>query len=251
MKKIIYLSILLFTVLCSSCEYDNYEAPSLLLKGKLVYNSESFQFDGNPDRGLLRVFQSGFGKVDVGTNIRVNESGEFQQLLFAGNYTLTPNNNQYPFEFKEFASRGAGLGYDSLKIDLKSNLEKNIEVLPYYTIKNLTTTLVNGNIVMKFDVAKTTGTTKPAPKVIRARCYVATAAAVNSKTSCTAVKTVDITDQGNVEITVSLATGNGSYRKTYINNFRTYAFCRVAIELQNIPNYYLFSETQKIVDLPL
>ncbi|MGQ8334948.1 DUF3823 domain-containing protein [Sunxiuqinia sp. A32] len=250
MKRIIYLSFIILAIISSSCEYDNYDSPSLLLSGNLTYNGQNFLFDGNPDRGLLSVFQKGFGKVDIGTAIKVCEDGSFQQLLFSGEYWLTPNNNQYPFEFSEFDSYGAGLGYDSLYVNLKSDFEKNIEVVPYYTINNFSTSVEGGNIVLKFDVANNTGTVKPAPRVVKARCYVGTSAIVNSKTSCTKSMDVNISDQGSVEITVSISEGNDSYRRMYVNNFRDYAFCRVAIELENIPNYYLFSDTKKVEGLP-
>ncbi len=42
-----------------------------------------------------------------------------------------------------------------------------------------------------------------------------------------------------------------TYQNGYVNNFRDYAFCRVAIELENIPNYYLFTEVKKIEGLPV
>lgn len=246
MKTIYLIPILLLALICSSCEYDNYDAPSLLLKGQLKYKEDTFQFDGNVERGLLKIFQSGFGKVDVGTLIRVNQDGSFQQLLFGGEYWLTPNNSQYPFEFKDFKSLGVGLGYDSIHIQLSGDLEKNLEVIPYYTLENFST-LVNGDhVVLKFSVVKTGETAKQAPKVIKARAYLGTSAIVNSRTACIAETQVEIDNIGSVEISVPIA----SYRNAYVNNFRDYAFCRVAIELENIPNYYLFSQVVKQEDIP-
>jgi hypothetical protein len=250
MNKIILLSLMLFTILCSSCEYDNYDAPALTLYGQLTYNGNHFLSDGNPDKGLLKVIQKGFGKQDGGTALRVDETGKFQQLLFSGEYWLTLDNNQYPFELKDIKSLGSGLGYDSIYIQLSSDLKRDFEVTPYYTVDNFTTSVEDGNIVMRFKVAKTSGTINPAPKVVRARAYINTATLVNSKTTFTTSKDIIITDQGDVELSMSISNGDNSYRKAYTNNLRTYAFCRVAIELDNIPNYYLFSETKKVEGLP-
>ena len=245
MKKIIFLSFAILSFLFTSCDYDNYDAPSLLLHGKLTYNGDNFLYDGNPDRWLLRVYQTGFGKVDGGTNLRVDENGEYQQLLFADdNYKLTPDNRQYPFEFKDFKPRA--VGYDSLTVKLRSNLEMNFEVTPYFTVNNFKTTLEGTDIVMRFSIAKVSGTDKPTPKAIRALCYVNTAALVNSKTTAVEAQAISITDQGNIEMRMPVST----YRSKYVNNYRTYAFCRVAVELENIPDFYLFSETQKIEGLP-
>ena len=245
MKKIIFISLAIVSFLFTSCEKDNYDAPSLLLHGNLQYNGQNFLYDGSPDRALIRVYQKGYGKVDGGTNLRVDEKGHFQQLLFADdNYKLTPDNRSYPFEFKDFKPRE--VGYDSLTVSLRSNQEMNFEVTPYYIINNFTTSLEGSDMVMKFSVSKVSGTDKPAPKIVRALCYVNTASLVNSKTKCVIAEGVDITEQGDIELKMPVST----YRSGYINNFRTYAFCRVAIELENIPEYYLFSDTKKIEGLP-
>lgn len=246
MKKIIFLTLMLASILLVSCEYDNYDAPSLSLSGRLTYNGQAFPYDGNAARGVLRVYQTGFGKVDGGTPVQVGIDGSFNQVLFSGNYWLSPENHQYPFEFVQFKNLGAGLGYDSLRIDLQKNHEMNIEVIPYYEVKDYQVSVSNGNIVMSFKVNQTSGTVNKAPKIVRARCYIGTATIVNSQTTCTAAKDLNMTDSGNIEISMPVS----SYKNGYINNFRTYAFCRVAIELENIPNYYLFSEVKKLEGIP-
>lgn len=245
MKKIIFLNFIIISLLLTSCEYDNYDAPSLLLHGKLIYNGQNFLYDGNPDRAVLRVFQAGFGKTDGGTNLRIDETGSYQQLLFADdNYKLTLNNRRYPFEFKDFKPRP--IGYDSLTVKLRNNLEMDFEVIPYYTLNNFTVTHEGAEIVMRVSVAKVSGTDNAAPKAVKVRSYLNTGALVNSKTTCVVEQIIDITDQGDIEMRIPIST----YRSKYVNNFRAYAFCRMAIELENIPDYYLFSETIKIEGLP-
>mgnify|MGYP001500468197 CR=1 FL=1 len=244
------LFFLFFGLLCTSCEYDNYEAPGLVFSGNLTYNGNSFYFDGNPNRNVLLLIQKGFGKVDIGTAVRIDENGKFNQLLFPGEYWLTLSNNPYPFEFKDFKSLGAGLGYDSIHFTLNKNLTQNFEMLPYYEIKNLKTSISDGNINVTFDVAKVEGTLNPAPKIVRARCFVSTSSLVTSSTLCTKSKIVSITNNATVTLSVSIADGANSYRNIYINNFRNYAFLRVALELNGIPDYYLFSETVKVENLP-
>lgn len=246
MKRILYFIAIISSVILSSCEYDNIEGPSVYFKGRLVYEDNPFQFDGNPDRGLLKVYQKGFGKVDPGYNITVDENGNFQQLLFNQEYWLSPNNNLYPFEFKDFKSKGTGLGYDSIYFNIKSTVNKDLEIIPYYILTNYTATLHDGNIVMKFDVSPTAKTASVAPPIIKARAYIGTAIKINSKTTCNVSQNITFANSGSVEISIPLE----RYRKEYTNNFRDYAFCRVAIELENVPNYYLFSETKKLEGLP-
>jgi len=251
MKKIIYLSFILFTMLLSSCEFDNYTTPGISFKGNLTYKGNNYLFDGNPGLGVLTLIQKGFGKIDAGTNVRINENGSFSQLIFPGDYWLTLANNPYPFEFKEFKTMGVGLGYDTIPMKISSNTVKNIEVTPYYQIKDFTATVVDGNIVTNFNVVKTDSTINVAPKVIRARCFVSTSSIVNSNTIFSKSIIKSITGNASVSIPVSISTGTASYRQMYLNNFREYAYCRVALELNGIPNYYIFSETIKVEGLPL
>lgn len=246
MRKIVYLSLIFVALIFSSCEYDNYDAPSLTFNGKLKCNDKDVLFDGASGKGLLKVFQKGFGKVDVGTPIYVNGEGVFNQLLFAGEYWLTLDNHQYPFEFKQFKSLGNGLGYDSIYIDLKNSLNMDIEVLPYYSLQDFNVSLVDDKIVMKFKVEKNTTTTLPAPVIKKVRGYVGTSSIVNSETTCAVSMDVNVSE--NTELAIEMPIS--SYRASYVNNFRTYAYCRVAIELENIPEYYLFSDVIKIEDLP-
>lgn len=50
------------------------------------------------------------------------------------------------------------------------------------------------------------------------------------------------------ELTVSIDAIK--YRTGYKENYRDNAFYRVALELENIPDYYLFSETKEITGIP-
>lgn len=246
MKKIIYLSFVILACTFASCEYDNFDAPSLTVSGNLTYNGKNVLFDGNPARTLLKVVQSGFGKVDGGTALQVSDAGAFTQLLFAGEYWLTPFNNQYPFEFTQFENLGSGVGYDSIYIDLQDNLKMDIEVIPYYEISNYSVSLDGANMVMKFNAAKVTGTQKAAPAIRNIRCFVSTSKIVNSATTCAVTRAVNVTG-GDLQISMPVTT----YQNGYVNNFRDYAYCRIAIELDNIPNYYLFSEVLKLEGLPV
>ncbi len=248
MKNIAMISIAILMLVLSSCEYDNYDEPSVVFNGRLTTNGDNFLYDGN--QGVLKVIQKGFGKVDNGIYLRVDESGKFQQLLFPGEYWLTLNNVKYPFEFEDFHSLGSGLGYDSLYMNINSNITKNFEVKPYFNISNFRATVEGDNIVLRADVAVNTGTRETPPRVIFARGYVGTASIVSSRNACTKSKRAVITTTGSVEVTIPIHNDVVAYRTIYVNNFRDYAFCRIALELDGIQNYYLFSETVKVEGVP-
>lgn len=230
-------------LIVTSCEYDNYEAPSYLFSGQLTCDGEDFQFDAN--KNIFKLFQEGYGKTDLGIDMRTNNDGHFQQLLFNSQYKLTLANNPYPFEIEEFQSLGTGLGYDSIKYDITSNMTKNFEVKPYYKIKDFTLSFDGKNFIAKFNIDKNSG--KTIPNVIRAYLFVGTSNIVNSGTLCSKSVTVKADNQTSAEVSTRLS----DYRKKYVNNFRDYAYCRVAIELDGIPDYYLFSEIKRIEGLPM
>jgi hypothetical protein len=252
MRKIINITAaLLFILVLQSCEYDNYEAPSISFTGKLTHDGQNFLYDGSSGRGLLVLHQKGFGKIDNGTGIRIDEEGNFSQLIFPGEYWLTLNNTRYPFELDDFHSLGAGLGYDSIYINVKSNQVLNLEVKPYYTISDFSVAVEGTDIVMRCNVQKNEGTREVAPRVIFGRAYVSTSSKVNGGTTCTKSKRAIITDSGNIEIAIPIkANSLPNYRGSYTNNYRDYAFCRMAIELDGIAQYYLFSDIKKLEGIP-
>jgi hypothetical protein len=250
-NKSIFSIIILLVCLATSCEYDNYDPPGITFNGKLTTNGESFLYDGNPGKPVLELIQKGFGKVDNGTVVRIDEEGKFQQLIFEGDYWLTLNNVKYPFEFADFNSLGAGLGYDSIQMHITSNVTKNLEVAPYFFISNFKASVEGDNIVLRADVSVNPNTRNPAPRVLFARGYASTSAIVNSNSGCTKSQRTVITSTGSVEISLPIHNNITAYREIYINNFRDYAFCRIALELDGIANYYLFSETIKVEGIPL
>lgn len=242
MKKICiyFISFLILT----ACEYDNYDSPNIVFSGRLLYNDQPFIYDGNDDRGLFLFFQEGFGKIDWGTGMHTKTDGSYQQLLYKGDYKLTLNNVRYPFEIAEFPSRA--IGYDSIQYDLKRNIEQNFHVTPYYEISDLDAVLDGIDIKASFKVKKVSGTSRPAPRIVKARIYLGINNFVNSKSTVVGETDVNLNDDG--EITVSIDAIK--YRNGYKENYREYAYYRVAIELENIPDYYLFSDTKLISEIP-
>lgn len=248
LKSIIAAAFVVLGLSVTSCEYDNYDAPSYVFSGQLKCDGENFPFDTN--RGLLRVFQRGYGKVDGGgTGIRIDEQGHFQQLFFDAEYKLTLVNKSMPFELPDFEPLGPGKGFDSITYHFNSNVTQDFEVRPYYKLKNLRAELKNGNIVATFNIEKMTNTVKAAPKIVKTRMWLSPTSLVNSNIKCTNSIDVVYVDDTTLEVYIPLA----DYRKkeNYPNNFRTYAYYRVAIELEGMNEYFLFSPIQKIENLPL
>ena len=90
---------------------------------------------------------------------------------------------------------------------------------------------------------------KETPHIKTARLYLSTGVIVDSGTTC--LRSINVTDRTQTTFSVQIPLSFYRDKKYYVNNFRTYAYYRVAIELEGIPDYYLFSEIKKIEGLPV
>ena len=249
MKK--YLFIILLGIICTACEYDNYDPPSLTFTGNLMYNSNNFLFDGNAGTPVLRFYQSGFGLADAGTVAQIDQNGHFSQLFFPGDYKLTLQNTLFPFEFKDFTSKGSGKGYDTINITMNSSIVRSFDLIPYYTISDLNAVVSGTDIIATFNATAVVDAAlkNPTPTAIKARLYVSTTALVNSTIRATAVNSSISFNSGTNQVTVTIPVA--TFRNSVVNNTKTYGWYRVALELQGIPNYYLWSDIKKLEGIPL
>jgi|GEM_PF-709384 len=250
-----HILLLFAAVLLSACEYDNYKAPDCYLTGNVTYNGKPYVFDGNTS--VLRVYQKGFGKTDNGVGIRIGEDGNFSQLLFPGKYYMTLANQQYPFQFADFHSLGAGLGYDTIEIDLDGSKQMELEVIPYYIIDSVTwlpldETSTTLNVTVYFSRNKDSRLPETLPKVQRAFVFAGINEHVNSATTLTkASRPLSVTESGDVTMRLDL----NKYRSStyYVNNYRDYMYFRVGLVLDAefvASGYYLFSDLYRVDNVP-
>jgi hypothetical protein len=245
-----YLSLAVIVLFAASCdtEYDNYDAPSVVFQGQLKdVEGDDFQFDAS--KSLFAFYQTGYGKIDIGTGMNVSNNGAYRQLLFHGDYTLTLYNNRYPFDIVEFPKSVSGQGYDSIRYNITGNVEVNFTVRPYYKVTSLDAAYdkEKQRIVATFTVKRLVA---DAPSLKRAYLYLGTAVNVNSSNKCTRMTTLKPT--GADEETFTAMIPIAYYRnKNYgmVNNTRSYAFYRIGLMVEGYNDYYLFSETKKIEGL--
>jgi hypothetical protein len=119
---------LVLASLLFSCKKDNYEEPTSALTGRIVYNGEPILVEY--DRVPFRLFEFGFGKVGSidGT---ITPEGAFSHMLFDGQYKLVISPGQGPFRWPETGGKA-----DSVTINVSGNTNLDVEVRPYYMIRN-------------------------------------------------------------------------------------------------------------------
>lgn len=243
MKKIIYILGLFISVFCVSCEYDNYDPPQIEFTGKLTYGNKTLQFDGADGSlsKIIELYQTGFGKTGASIPAAVSANGTFRQLIFPGDYQIVMKNTPYPFTFDNWNTRPTG-GYDSLKVKISGSYNLDIPVTPYFDISDVTWETVGTNVNVTFRINRI----QAGANITKARVYVNTANIVNSSARASAETTVtDISKPVTVQLSIP------DYRTKYANNFRDYAFIRVALETDKSPTYFLWSEIYKVEGLPI
>ncbi|WP_346239203.1 DUF3823 domain-containing protein [Niabella insulamsoli] len=132
MKMINIMKLLLAVGIMSSfyaCEKDNYDAPASEFKGRIVYQGEPINVEYG--QVTFELWQPGFGR-NGSINVTIDQDGDFSSLLFNGDYKLVFTPNQGPFYWR----RNSGGTVDTIAVNISGSKTMDIEVTPYYMIRN-------------------------------------------------------------------------------------------------------------------
>ena len=199
---IIYIAI--FTATLISCKKDNYDAPGSKLTGHVVYKGDPIEVEYNQVK--FELYQYGFGKTGAVSGT-IQQDGSYSVLLFNGEYKFIIPNGQGPFKWNQTATGTP----DTTVITLNGSQDLNIEVTPYYMVRNPKITAAGANILGNFKVEKII-TDASAKDVESVSLYINKTQFVSGADN-TAVTTVDaaaITDWNNVQLSVAVPSGQSS-----------------------------------------
>jgi Domain of unknown function (DUF3823_C)/Protein of unknown function (DUF3823) N-terminal domain len=124
-----FVLLMFIAVSVMSCKKDNYKAPSSKLSGHLVYNGDTLGLETN--QVPFQLYQFGFGRIGP-IEESFAQDGSYSAMLFDGEYKLIVPNGQGPFMWKQLPS-GAP---DSVAISLKGSKVLDLEIVPFYMIRN-------------------------------------------------------------------------------------------------------------------
>lgn len=219
MKIIQYIfSVALIAAMLSSCEKDNYAPPGSKLTGALMYNGDSIGVQY--DQVTFQLYQYGFGKV-APIEGRFAQDGSLNALLFNGDYKFIIPNGQGPFLWKQTSS-GAP---DTLNITMNGNQTVNIEVTPYYMIRNAQITGSGGVVTATFAAEKIV-TDANAKDIEKVTLYINSTQFVSEASSKakTDLSGDDITDPNNITLSVTVPD---------ISN-QNYVFARIGLKIAGV-----------------
>ena len=225
--NIVYIAII---ILAMSCKKDNYDPPTVKLSGQLVYKGAPVEVEYNQVK--YELYQYGFGKTGPMAST-FEPDGSYQMLLFNGEYKFIIPNGQGPFKWKQTAA-GAP---DSTTIFVNGSQEFNIEVTPYYMIRNAQLTGATGNVSGKFSIEKII-TDASARDIENVTLYINKTPFVSGADNV-AAKTIngsDITDPNNVSLSVAVPAANAN---------QGYVFARIGLKIVGVEDR-IFSAVTKI-----
>src|SRR5690606_35052357 len=123
MNNYLYSLLSIVVIMVMGCEKDNYEEPTSMLTGRVVYQGEPL---GMRSGGVqLELWQHGyelFSKIPV----HVDQDGSFSARLFDGDYKLVLLRGNGPWADNT----------DSLDVHIKGSATVDVPVDPYFVITN-------------------------------------------------------------------------------------------------------------------
>jgi len=228
-----YRYILLFLACgaAAACSKDNYKAPAAILKGRLMYKGDSIGVERN--QVPLQLYQYGFGKIGP-INGTFSQEGAFSFSLFAGDYKLIIPNGQGPFLWNLDANGNP----DSVDVVLKGSQTLDLEVTPYYLIKNTSISGGSGAVTANFSVTKVINDPATAKDIERVTLYVNKTQFVSGADNIakTDLAGAGITDPSNISLNVTVPA-------TY--PAQSYVYARVGLKIAGVEDM-IFSPVVKV-----
>lgn len=230
--KFQYVMVLAVLATMASCKKDNYDAPNAQLNGRVVYQGEALGFENY--QVPYELYQFGFGKVGaIGTSF--GQDGSMNALLFNGNYKLIVPNGQGPFLWPKTVDGNP----DSLSITMNGSQTLDIEVRPYFMLRNATLAAAGGKVTASFGVEKII-TDVDGKDIEEVALYLNktqfVSEADNSRLAVTRLGAGDIVDPGAIALEVSIPS---------ITPTQNYVFARVGLKIAGIEDR-LYTQVQKI-----
>lgn len=231
MKKInILFAIVLLAGGLFSCEYDNYEEPKSQLSGTIHYQGDPINVAYN-EVGF-QLWEEGW-ELDYPIDVAVAQDGTYSALLFKGTYKLIIDENQGPFRNIPNPETGS----DSILVELKGDTELDIEVEPYYMIRNAQYNVSGGEVSASFSLEQII-TGEDARNVEAVNLSVNKRQFVDNRNNLenTVLGGGDIADMSNISMTVNVPDMTPS---------QDYVFARIGVKIAGVEDL-LFSEVVKL-----
>lgn len=221
-SKCLYSLLSIIVIMVMGCEKDNFDAPSSLLTGRVVYQGEPV---GLRSGGVeLELWQHGydlFAKVPV----YVNQDGSFSARLFDGAYKLVLLRGNGPWADNT----------DSIDVNLRGATSIDVPIDPYFVITDESYQQSEGMISGVFTIQQVNGSRS----LERVAIYLGSTRIVdqNNHAARVEISAGDITDLNqSIRINVSIPAALAS---------KGYLFARIGVKTTGVAEY-LYTQPEKL-----
>jgi len=217
-------------VMLASCEFDNYDGPAATLEGRIVYNGEAIGVSYNDVN--FELWEPGWVKKTV-IPVAVSQDGSFSALLFDATYKLIIPSYQGPFK----TVRNSESSSDTILLDLRGSTTLDIEVMPYFMIRDPQFSVSGRTVSSSCDLEKIiTGVDEKS--IERVSLYISKTSFVDSRTSIATrdLSGADIVDMTNIALTIDVPDVSPS---------QNYVFARIGVKISGVEDM-IFSPVQQM-----
>lgn len=227
--KLIWITGIIAAVF-SGCEYDNYDEPGSMLQGKIVYNGEAINVSYNDVN--MQLWEPGWQKK-YPIDVAVAQDGSYSAMLFNGTYKLVIPAAQGPFRSKLNQETNS----DTILVNLKGSQTLDIEVEPYYMIRNPQFTVSGRAITGTFGAEKIV-TDAGARNIERVYLYVNKTQFVDFRSNVASADIVgaDLSDPDAISMTVTVPD---------LTPTQSYVYARVGLRIEGVEDM-IFSPVTKV-----
>ena len=226
MKNINSLILILGLFLVTGCELDNFDEPKSEFKGRFVYEGEALQLRGTAydNDCMMYAYQEGPEYEDRGAiNLFVNSDGEFNSLMYDGFYKIVLRQDRGPWIPRK----------DTIEVNIKGNQILDVEVTPYFLIKDTKIDFQNKVVKVKCKINQVVETAS----IDRAVIYISKTKLVDNVAKI-AEKSFTNLNPGEHEFTFDLS-DNG------VTDAAKFLYARVGVKARQ-GNDYIFSEVTQL-----
>jgi hypothetical protein len=229
-KQIRYIIPMVAALLALSCKKDNYSAPGSTLKGRIVYKGEPINVSFNDVS--FELWESGWGKSDA-IDVTVSPDGSYAAQLFDASYKLIIPPYQGPFR----SIPNSATHSDTVIVNLTGSQTMDIEVLPYYMIREPKFSLSGNKVEISCKLEQIIKDAN-AREIERVSLYLGKSVQLDGRTSLSSkdMDGAEITDPGNVRLSADVPG---------ITPAQNYLFARIGLKIRGVEDM-LFSPVQQI-----
>lgn len=226
--KVMALAAVAFVV--ASCAKDNYDMPDQSLTGRIVYNGEPINVEYNQVR--IQLWESGW-QLKTPIDMAIAPDGTFSAVLFKGDYKMVIPAGQGPFR----SVKNDQTQSDTIALTLTGSTVMDLEVMPYYMIRNAKMSAAGNAVSGTFALEKiiTDGNAK---NIERVYLYVNKTQFVSGANNIKVADKAgaDITDPTNISLSVEIPT---------MVPAQNFIYARVGVKISGVEDL-IFSGVQKL-----